>query len=145
MSTCTDTFLCKETSFYILGSSVFYNQEGEGIPHPDLWEKVVEKFFTNLAYENRKELKLRSYGAERGRIVHKEDGSWAFYGTPGLEKWSHELVSLFGLDEAKYVIDLRTDNHYKTIPEDVDTVKDCLKLIGSKIDDEKLTLIEVKI
>lgn len=137
-------FTLEELSFYLLGSTVFFNKDEGGIPHPDLWEKVVEKFFTNLVYENRKELKLKAYGVDRGRIVKKENGSWALYGTPGLEKWSDELVSLFGLDEAECVIDLRTDNHYKTIPEDVDTVKDCLKLIGLKNEEEKLNLIEVK-
>jgi hypothetical protein len=118
-------FTLEELSFYLLGSTVFFNKDEGGIPHPDLWEKVVDQAFKGLVYENRQDLKQHCYGADRGRIVKQEDGNWVIYGTPGCEQFEIQLAKEFGLKE--YRSDYQTDLHYKTVKLDVQAVKDSMR------------------
>jgi hypothetical protein len=123
-----------ELSFYLINDSVYYNQTGAGLDHPDLWKKVVMKVFTKLNYEDRIELCTHCYGVDRGRVVYiKEDDSWAIYGTPGCEDHKIQLIEHFHLDKVNLIIDFKTDIHYRTRENQVKQVQSCAKLVGVNV------------
>lgn len=117
-------------SFYILLDTIYFNSShDEGIPHPDLWKKVVVKAFPGLAYENKVELFNHCYGIDRGRIVYKtETDTWVLYGTPGCEAYQDFLKESFALTARKLETDFRSDLHYKTMKADISAVEHSIKM-----------------
>lgn len=131
----------KELSFYIIANQIFFNSKGDGIPHIDLWRKIVSKVFVSLEFKSRQELMEYPYGIERGRIVFFED-VWRLYGTPGCQPFQTRLEDAFGLTSVPHAVDFEFDRHYRLISSDVRAVAHALKLAGISTD-SAFTLIEI--
>ncbi len=132
----------QELSFYIIANRIFYNTKGDGIPHIDLWRKIVSKVFTRLDFESRQDLMEYPYGIERGRVVFFE-GVWRLYGTPGCRPYQEELETYFKLANISHQVDFEFDRHYRLIFSDVSSIKHSLKLAGEN-SDVGLSFIELK-
>ncbi len=132
-------------SFYVLQGSIYFNSSNdEGLPHPDLWKKVVMKAFQGLAYDNKVDLFNHCYGIERGRIVYKsETDTWVLYGTPGCESHQEMLKEVFALTGVRLETDFRTDRHYKTVKADVCAVEHSIRL--AKLTSSQKQLIELNL
>ena len=129
-------------SFFIIEGKVYYNYDG--MDHLKLWELLVDQVFGKLDWDNRMELRKACYAADRGRITWKGkldmerqpigQGSYMLYGTPGCAKYVGKIKNIFKLtDIGNLELDWHTDEHYKTLPSDVSTLEDMMRLVGDKL------------
>ena len=131
-------------SFYLIGDAVYYSTINSCLDHMDLWKKVVNHAFKTLSYETKVELQDAFYGANRGRVTWTGEmiegephgpGNYILYGTPGCAKHEAALKGLFGLKglpSTRLKVDWVTDEHYKTMKQDVAVVEDAVKWLDPK-------------
>jgi hypothetical protein len=138
-------------SFYIVGNAIYYSTIDGGIAHDKLWKEIVYKsgLFDNLVYENKKDLAESPYAVDRGRLtwhgklkpdgqadLSDSDGYFILYGTPGAEKHSKLLKTIFGVRSLRKGLevkeDWKTDDHYKVLPQDKKVLEDMVKLLGGE-------------
>lgn len=144
-------------SFYILGDAIYYSTIKHGIDHSKLWQIIVPKIFSNLVYENKKELMNAPYGVDRGRVTWTGDmdvndnpsgkGQYVIYGTPGCEPFVDKiksLLSLSGLPNEKIKTDFSTDSHYKIQKNDKAVFDDSYRLVKKTVKFETTHIANVK-
>lgn len=122
----------KPLSFYLFQSKLYFNRQEEGIPHPDLWHKIVFREFAALSYETKIDLAQDCYGLERGRLVYLDaEKTWILYGTPGLAPYLDQIKKILKLEGVALKTDFKTDKHYKKNPLHSKNIEHAVRLLKS--------------
>jgi hypothetical protein len=126
-------------SFYLLGDTVYFNRNQEGIGHSELWQKIVKLLFFKVNSVDYKRLLLAWYGINRGRVTKLDKpNAWAIYATPECRFHEDQLIDFFHLQETDLTKDFETDLHYKMEDADIEHVHFFAKWINLPIDNSQI-------